>query len=536
MIRERRPHGQTALPDRGAERILGAMIRRRRFLGLVTALLALAASCVVPGGRGESIHLVLLHTSDVHGQVLPLRATWIDASPRPLTGGLPRLAAAVHRVRREETAPVILVDAGDWYQGTPEGAIDLGLSFVSGLASLDYDAMCLGNHEFDHGLANLHRLLEQGGPPAVCANLEDPRSGERVPWVPPWRIVERAGLRIALVGLVTPETPDITHPDARTLRFVDPVEALGAARAELRGRADLVIPVGHVGIAAGRRLAAAYPDLPVVVTGHAHTMLERGVREGRTLIVQAGAKAAVLGRVDLWLDPRTHAVERSRARLIGLLDEPAPEDRSPELELLCRVLVEESDAELSKVAGELTAAPARRPLAGVRNSSSAAGNWIADAMRARTGADVAMHNRGGTRADLEAGLVTRRDLFELLPFDNELTTMTLTGAELEAVVRQSVEGGTHAPLDYSGLVAYVESDPPRLERVEVAGQPLDPARDYRVTVNTFLAEGGDAYAPLVAGRYRITDPILLRDLLALQFDGQQRVTPASDERIVSVGG
>ena len=520
------------------------MFTRRKLLAFFAPVLALAlwAACAAPvapfsGGSGdaEPIHLVLLHTNDIHGQVLPRRATWLDEEPPPLAGGLPRLAAAVQRVRREETDDVLLVDAGDWYQGTPEGMIDVGLSFVTGLAALDYDAQSLGNHEFDHGLANVQRLLEQGTSVAVCANLRDPGTGERVDWVDPWRIVEAGGLRIALVGLLTTETPDITHPDARTLEFVDPVVAFTEARAELAGRADLFVPVGHIEIETGRGLVAAHPDLPVVVTGHSHTFLNEGVREGTTLVVQAGCKATVLGRVDLWIDPRSHTVLRSEARLIDLLDEPAAGDRLPDLEALCAGLVEESEVEMSKVMGELTRAPSRSPLAGRRASSTVAGNWICDAMRLRTGAEVALHNRGGTRVNLEAGLISRRDLFELLPFDNDLVTMTLTGAELESVVRQSIADEDHAPLDYSGLRALVDAETLQLVRIEVAGEPLDPEREYRVTTSSFLAGGGDAYAALVEGVGRITDPILMRDLMALHLELEGRVTPAADERIVLIG-
>lgn len=512
------------------------MITRTSWLSSLLGLV-LAAGCAASSGAAgpptpEPIHVVVLHTNDIHGQVLPRRATWLDEEPPPLAGGLPRLAAAVQRVRQEESSDVLVLDGGDWYQGTPEGMIDVGLSFVQGLSSIGYDAMSLGNHEFDHGLANVLRLLDEGGTTAVCANLYDPETGERVDWVAPWRIVEAGGLRVALIGLLTPETPAITHVDARRFEFRDPVEAFTLARAELGPSADLFVPVGHIGIETGRRLAEAHPDVPIVVTGHSHTFLDQGVRVGSTLVVQAGCKATVLGRVDLWLDPATAEVVRSEARLIDLLEEPAEAYRRVELEVLCSVLVEESEIEMSKVAGELTAAPSRRSLTGARESSTSAGNWICDVMRLRSGADVALHNRGGTRVNLEAGLISRRNLFELLPFDNDIVTMTLSGAQLEAVVRQSIEHSDHAALDYSGLTAFVHTEPARLVRIEVGGEPLDPEREYRVTTNSFLAGGGDEYEPLVEGGRRITDPVLMRDLMALYLEQVGRATPATDERIV----
>ena len=500
----------------------------------IPALLLLVglAACAGPIEGGQ-IHLVVLHTNDVHGQVLPRPATWIDREDPPLVGGLPRVGAEVQRVRSEEQdAIVLLVDAGDWFQGTPEGGLDGGVPFVFALTRLGYDAASLGNHEFDLGTDHLRALLEETRPPAVAANLLDPATGERVEWVEPWVVVERDGLRVALVGLITTETPEITHADARRLDFADPVEALARARAELGQRADLVIPVGHVSAHTGERIARAHPDLPLIVTGHSHTYLRGGVRVGDALVVQAGDKATVLGRVDLWLDRETLAVLHSESRLIDLLEEPPPEHRNAVLEAACSALAERAGAAMGEVVGELSA-----PLTRSRGLfTSVPTAWVADVIRARTGADVGIHNRGGTRSDLAAGPVTRRELFELLPFGNDVVTVTLTGAELEAVVRGSVEGTAYSGLDYGGLVAFVREGGGGVElvRVEVGGEPLELERDYRVSTNSFLASGGDRLPAFTAGRDRTTDPILLRELAEQAFRCAGTVDPPGDERIVLV--
>jgi 2',3'-cyclic-nucleotide 2'-phosphodiesterase (5'-nucleotidase family) len=154
----------------------------------------------------EPVHFVILHTNDVHGQVLQRKATWLDKQNPPMVGGLERLAAEVSAERRQaedEGAQVIVVDAGDWYQGTPEGVLDHGRAFLEALALVGYDALCIGNHDLDHGLANLKRILAASRLPAVVANVRA-AGGERADWAPPWRIVKRAGLSVALVGLLTP--------------------------------------------------------------------------------------------------------------------------------------------------------------------------------------------------------------------------------------------------------------------------------------------------------------------------------------------
>src|SRR5882672_7041601 len=176
---------------------------------VLAALFVLVAACAAPREHRvrptEPIHLVVLHTNDMHGQVLPRKATWLDKDNPPMIGGLPRVAAFVASVRKRETnatTAVLAVDAGDWYQGTPEGVIDRGLDCVSAVAAVGYDATCIGNHDWDHGVDNLQRLLTEAKPPAICCNVRIPTNGQRVPWVEPWRVVNACGLRIAFVGLL----------------------------------------------------------------------------------------------------------------------------------------------------------------------------------------------------------------------------------------------------------------------------------------------------------------------------------------------
>lgn len=505
-------------------------ITRRRLLS--SALLLVAALLAAPGRAAERIHLVVLHTNDVHGQVQARRATWIDREHPPDVGGLARVAAYVREVRGElegTGAGLVVVDAGDWFQGTPEGLIDRGEAFLGAMTRVGYDAMCVGNHELDHGLDVLTGMLERARPPAVLANVRDPESGARVAWARPWRVVERAGLRVALVGLLSTDTPSITHRDASALRFVEPAEELATVRAELGDSVDLVLPLTHCGVRADVALAKAHPDLPLIVGGHSHTYLAEGVREGDTLIVQTGSKASAVGRVDLWFDAETHALLERRCRLVDLLAEPAPEDRDAELDRRCAAMTAQSEAEMAKVVGVL-AVPLTRSHDRLR--SSTAGNLITDVLRERMGADVALHNRGGIRCDLEAGEVTRRHLFELLPFGNSLIVMTLSGAELEECLRVAVEGRGHSGLEFSGVVVDVveDSDGAQLVGVRVGGAPLERERDYLVATNSFLADGGDEYEPLERGRDRREDPAFLREMMADWFARHERVAPSAENR------
>jgi len=458
-----------------------------RFIPALALCVAGGVGCRAPAAEAvvgsQSIHLVVLHTNDIHGQVIP----------RP-TGGILQLSAQLRAIRSElalDGIEPILLDGGDWFQGTPEGALDKGLGFSQALALLGHDAVCVGNHEFDHGLEVLGEILARTGLPAVLANVRDPATGALIPGVDSALIIERAGLRIAIVGLLTPATPEISHADTRTLLFEDPVARLGAVLDELRASVDLVIPLTHLGVIGDMALARAFPELPLIVGGHSHTTLVRGLREGTVQIVQAGDKARFLGRVDLWLDGEGNAL-RSEASLIAItkgagggLPDPSVSDASARL-------LERSSQEMEEVVGRLEM-PLRRAR-GLR--SSTAGNLICDVMRERAGADVALQNKGGIRAVLEAGVVTRRDLFEILPFGNTLVILDLPGSVLHEAVRRAVEGTTHSGLECSGMRIAVSRSPSgeaNLRGIQIGGKPLEPARVYRVATNSFLASGGDAY-------------------------------------------
>lgn len=495
------------------------------------ALLAL----IFLGARPVSgrIHLVVLHTNDVHGQAQPRAATWIDRDQPPEIGGLPRLAAFVRAVRAEEQN-VLVVDGGDWSQGTPEGLLDHGQAFLAAMAHVGYDAMAVGNHELDHGVEVLRDSLSELGLPAVCANVRVQEGGARVDWVEPWRVVEVGGLRVGLVGLLSTTTPSITHADAKALHFDTPAVALREAARELEGEVDWLLPLTHIGVLEDRRLAKAAPELDLIVGGHSHTYLAEGIEQGETFIVQAGSKASAVGRVDLWFEGEERELVERTYTLVDLLEEPGPQVRNEVVDGLCAELVERSEAHMASEVGRLTA-PLVRGFD--RVVSASAGNFVADAMRARMRSDVAIMNRGGLRSDLMAGPVTRRGLFELSPFGNHLVEFEVDGATLEALLARAVEGVAHTGLEVSGIeVRYhrAEDGRPRLDELWIDGARVEDEGRYTLATNSFLAGGGDGYEELASLEPLREDPALLREVTEACFIAQGEVTPEGENRFVEV--
>jgi 5'-nucleotidase/UDP-sugar diphosphatase len=504
--------------------------------------------CLADARAGDDrIHVVVLHTNDLHGQVLPRKATWLKRDPAPMIGGLPRVAAYVNRVKAEAEKNgeiVFVVDAGDWFQGTPEGMVDDGAGFVRAIALVGYDALCIGNHDFDHGIPNLVTILKSTSLPAVAANLDDKKTNKPVDWVPQYRIVERGGLRVAFVGLVTPATPEITHPDAKTLDFVATSVALERVEKELESKVDWIVPLTHEGVDDDKKLAAAHPELDLIVGGHSHTFLrtkendtgkvkEDGLRAGKTLIVQTGSKAEAVGRVDVWLDKATKRVVESKEKLVDLDEDPKPEFANAAVMKACDELAARNEQRMKEVIGTLTATAekSKDPL-----TSSAMGNLLSDALRAYAVADVGLMNRGGIRAELQGGPITRRDVFEVMPFDNNVVVLKMTGAELEGLVRNAIEGKAHSGIEVSGMTIQVLVDAAgtrKLTGIHVGDKPVDAAKVYRVVMNSFMADGGDLYIEKVPpGDKRTDDVALMREVIEKLFVDKKSVTAATDNRYV----
>jgi 2',3'-cyclic-nucleotide 2'-phosphodiesterase (5'-nucleotidase family) len=276
------------------------------------------------------------------------------------------------------------------------------------------------------------------------------------------------------------------------------------------------------------------PALPLIIGGHSHTFLPRGQTVGDTLIAQAGQKAQVLGRVDLWIERESGRVSGARAELIELPAAPAAlaaaEERNPALAALCRELVRESGAAWTRVVGRLSA-----PLERTREPrSSSAGNLVADMLREHAAADVGLHNKGGLRRDLPAGDVRARDVFELLPFDNTVVVLELDGAELEGLLRHAVDGRRNLSIELSGMTLELALQDGRLRIAElrVGGEPPQRERTYRLATNSFLARGGDdVVPPALRGRGQ-DGGVLLRDALQTAFEKHGVLAPSSENRVV----
>jgi 5'-nucleotidase/UDP-sugar diphosphatase len=471
---------------------------------------------------GGTERVVVLLTNDLHGQLDPLppspKRPFLKDQP---AGGYAHLATMVRAARREAAeakASFLLLDAGDIFQGTPIGNETRGEAVVEAMNTLDYDAMEVGNHEFDYGVSNLVRLVHRAKFPVLAANLSGVRDVKPFVLLAPPRVP----CRIAILGLITTETPRITAAGAtRGVRFSDPVATTRDLMKEVP--ADLYIVLSHLGRDDDLKLAAEVPGIALICGGHSHTPCNEKV--GETLVLQTHSHGLSLGRADLVLDRDGWKVAESKGQLLAVDPRSAPADAA--VAAVIEKYGKDLDRKLDEVVGEL-ATPAHR-------DDSTAGNWMADVIRAVGKAEIAFTNRGGIRADLEKGKVTRADCYRMMPFENDVVAMDLSGAEIrELLDRHFGKASSPYRLEWSGLVVDVEGAPGggyRVVAVEANGKPLDPKRTYRVATNGFLATGGDGFTTFRRGRNVEHTGVLIRDALAQDLLDRSPVTPPAEARV-----
>ena len=488
------------------------MTLSRRFL-----LGALGTLPLTRLAEGAAAHrLTILHMNDFHARHEAVDARALACAPdrSGCYGGAARLASAIAAERAAATADgrqVLLVDAGDQFQGSLfytawKGEVELAV-----MHALGTEAMAVGNHEFDNGPANLARFVRAARFPVLSANTDAAADPDLGGLLRAHAMIDKGGLRVGLVGLTTLATATGSSPGPH-VRFTDPATALARSAATLRAEgAQLVVALSHLGLDVDLTLAGRIAGVDVVVGGHTHTLLSNsepgaagpahmavGGPAGRAVVVQAAAHGRYLGRLDIDLGADfTVLAYGGDCRHVSL---SLPEE--PRVAAIVAHYAAQLEGVRRRVVGRTEA-----PIGNVtcRIGECALGSFIADAMLAAVqGAEVALMNAGGIRTGLPGGELTLGDVLTMLPFGNAVATLKLSGADLHAAVANGLARmGAGAFPQVAGLrITWNPAAAPesRLVALEVGGPggyaPIDPARLYRVVTNNFLRTGGDGYAVL----------------------------------------
>jgi 5'-nucleotidase len=471
----------------------------------------------------------LLGLNDLHGKITALPA---------FAGYVQNL----RELRAAEGGAVVVVDAGDMFQGTLESNATEGAVVVAAYGKLGVTAAALGNHEFDYGPVGTQLLPAAGDPqgalkarireasfPMLCANLVDRGTRAPVSWpgLQPSALIEVAGVKLGFVGVVTTRTPKIvTRAYFANLDVTPLAEAILRETAILRARgAQAVIALAHAGadckafddprdlsscadeeiFAVARALPAGGVD--AIVAGHSHAGVAHVVNE--IPIVEAYAHGRAFSRIDFRIEPG-----RSSAQLFPphwLCPDEHGDPSTCELptyagrpvlrhDAVARV-IEPALAQAAERRLELLGVLVTRPVTAVPERESPLGNLVADLMLASVqGADLAITNGGGLRADLPAGPLTYGSLHGALPFDNLLATMEVSAADLAAVLERHLKSGRHGIVSISGVRvrASCRAGELRVKLERRDGRGIRPDTRLIVATSNYLADGGDGlFEPLL---------------------------------------
>jgi 5'-nucleotidase len=538
------------------------MSKMRAAIALVLGLLLVSvpAAGAAPGkgaATAPPVEVQILAFNDFHGQIEPYSTT---------AGGAAYLATFLRDL--EATNPnTVIVSGGDLIGASPlTSALFHDEPTIEAANLMGMDLAVVGNHEFDEGWQELLRIQDGGCHPVDGCLDGDGYDGAAFPFLaanvirddtgktlfPPYKVMTFNGVRVAFIGVVLEGTPSIVTASATEgLTFLDEADTINHyVRALKKRQIKAIVAIVHEGATASCGGAIVdivertHDEVDLFITGHTHNTYVCSI-DGRTVTSTRNA-GRVLTEIDLTLNRVTKDVVAVTAvnHNIGPTV-PAAADVA--------ALVAEYQALAAPLAnvviGSVTADIARSTNPA---GESALGDVIADAQLAYApgarGAVIAFMNPGGIRADILygessggelPGQVTYGEAFKVQPFANYLTTMTLTGAQIDALLEQQWDAAGTRILQVSNGFTYSYSASALMgSKVDPAtillhGAPLDPAASYRVTMNSFLADGGDRFTVFTQGTDRITGMIDL-DALVLYFGANSPVAPGPQNRITRV--
>jgi 2',3'-cyclic-nucleotide 2'-phosphodiesterase/3'-nucleotidase len=450
------------------------------------------------------VHILIMHTNDLHGQLLPKNGV----------GGIAEIATIVRAAR-----PDLMLDAGDISTGTFLSDEFRGEPTIQAMNRIGYTSGTIGNHEFDYGQDALRKLLRDAKFPVLSANLKTP-----IKEIRKYTVVTVKGIRFGIIGLTTEEVKLNSHPkNTGGVTVLDTVKTLEQLLPEVRRKSDFIIATVHLENEEDMRIASAFPEIRLIIAGHVHDTLGP-IWAGQTLIAKTGSIGQNVGRVDL--DFSGKKLVHMEGKLIPVKNV----DPDPGIASVLNAYNLRVKAKTAQIVGE-----AAEDLVKSDKSESALADVVADAFREKGQTQIAIQNIGGIRARISKGLITWGNVFEVLPFENTMITVKMTGAQVRKTLLRGL-APTIGMVSLSGLRVHFDLSKQPGEQIVSAilldGSPLDDSKLYSVTTNDFVAAGGDGFTEFMNAIDRIDTGIYLRDVLVEYIKMNRVLKPKLDGRII----
>ena len=461
--------------------------------------------------------VTIIYTNDLHAHVEPYKVPWIADGKREI-GGWANITTLVKQ-EKEKNKATWFFDAGDYFTGPYISSMTKGKAIIDIMNTMSFDAVTMGNHEFDHGWDNTLLQLSQANFPIVQGNIFYQNSNKAL-WDKPYTIIEKDGVKIGVIGLHGVFAFDDTVSAAMRVGIEarDEIKWLQHYIDELKDKVDLTVALIHEGVPARQssqgstdvrraldkdiQTASRVNGLDVLITGHAHVGTPEPIKVGNTLILSTDSGGIDVGKLVLDYKEKPHhfAVKNFELKTI-FADEWKPDpqtkqvidDWNKKLNAIVAQTVARSPVELTRAYGE----------------SSSLGNLAADALllAADKNTQLALTNSGGIRSEIPAGAISMGAIISAFPFSNELVTMDLTGKQLRSLMEHGASLSNGVLQVSRGLKMKYDSSKPIGQRVIVLtlnDRPIEDAMIYHVATNSFLADGGDGFAAFTEGKARNT--------------------------------
>ncbi|MBE5251005.1 bifunctional UDP-sugar hydrolase/5'-nucleotidase [Mixta sp. Marseille-Q2057] len=498
-------------------------------IALLLALTPMLSQAAVPD---RTYRFSILHTNDEHGHF------WFNDQGEYGLAAQKTLMDTLRYDIQAKGGGALILSAGDVNTGVPESDELDAEPDIRGMNLIGYDAMTLGNHEFDKPLDVLRKQEKWAKFPFLAANVYQKSSGQRM--FKPWAVFKRMGLKIAVLGLITPDTPRLSNPAGlNDIEFRDPISEAQKAVAELRAseKPDVIVALTHLGYYADGKhgsnapgdvtLARSLPKgtIDMIVGGHSHDavcMEKENVsvknyqpgqpcqpdKQNGVWIMQADKWGKYVGRGDFTYRNGEISLESYQLVSVNLKHKIKNMDGSetwltwqeaiPKNTAMMKLLMPYQKRAETKL--KINVGSAEGVFEGenekVRFEQTNLGQLILRAQMAHTHADFAVMSGGGIRTSLKPGKLTWRDLLQVQPFGNQVVSVPLTGAEIKkylaVVANLKPDSGGFAQFANVSLVA----DGSTVSDVQINGQPIDDKQTYRMATNSFNAAGGDGYPRL----------------------------------------
>lgn len=517
-------------------------------VAFVLAILLWGQLTVEPGKK-----ITILNTNDLQGQITPLIEN--KNNKKTEVGGLARIATKVDSIKDSENN-VILLDAGDTIQGTLFTKIYGGSQIGHLMSRIRYDAVTIGEHDFDKGPEGLKSYIEAANYPFLGANIDISKSKVLKGLIVPYVILDVKGIKVAIFGLTTPDANLYSKTGAEVV-ITDPVEAARKVVGELQSKSDIIIALTHIGLINDKTLASSVNGIDIIVGGHSKTKLSVPIivnnHDGhQTVIVQAKNQGRYLGKLDV-------AIKDKKVKLIDYKLIPIDSTITPDIDYA--MLIDKFDKKLKEEAARtigLTNVPLDSIKSHIRTGETNLGDLIADSIReAFPEADISFVNSGGIRGDkvYPIGKISLADIWEMNAYENKVVIVSLTGKQIKEVLERAVSSlpiskgsflqvsGLSYVVDLTGKPqelsvdrTHIKYEGDRIINIKFKGKKLEADKIYKVLVNDFMISGGDGFITLKKGKNIVFTNKSQADIVINYIKDHSPITLKSQDRITIEGG